>query len=69
MVKIFLILLVVLSVSACEFNNQDARLEEGSKTLGKPSAICLDGIQYWSNAGQLAVRIEAESLQPKKCIN
>ncbi|RUM92659.1 MAG: hypothetical protein DSZ27_02585 [Thiomicrospira sp.] len=66
--KIIAISLLLFLVSACSVNNDDANFGNDSATLGKAKAICLDGIQYWVNGGQFAIRIDPETLKPKRCV-
>lgn len=60
--------LCAFSLSACSVNTDDAKFGDDSDTIGKAKAICLDGIQYWVNGGQFAVRIDPETLKPKRCV-
>lgn len=67
-IKTSLILLLAFILVGCDVNTQDAKVEHDKDTIGGVSAICLDGIQYWNNSGQLAVRIDPKTLEPKRCV-
>lgn len=60
---------LLLSIAGCSVNTDDAVSGNTSDSIGKAKAICLDGVQYWTNGGQLAVRVDPKSLLPKKCIS
>lgn len=65
--RFFVLFIVLIALTGCDLNTEDAKQGHDSTTLGKVEAICLDGVQYWSNGGQLAIRIDPSTLAPKEC--
>ena len=65
------LLVLALLLAACgplpnRFDREDYNTSEGMF-----QAICIDGVEYWiraaSNKGYMAVRIDPETLQPRRC--
>ena len=68
--KITIVCALLLSLNAYgKANMADAKLDDEVDTLAKPHAACLDGFQYWAIGGNLAVRIDPETLEPKRCLS
>lgn len=60
--------IVLIALTGCDVNTDDAKRGDDLISLTKAEATCLDGIQYWTKSHQLAVRIDPDTLAPKKCI-
>ncbi len=65
--KILTLFIVLIALTGCDVNTENAEYGNDSDSIGKAKAICLDGIQYWTNGGQLAIRIDPKTLAPKEC--
>ena len=66
--KIFTLLIVSMTLAGCDTNPEDASHGDDGYIFGKADAICLDGVQYWAQSSRLAVRIDPNTLAPKKCV-